>query len=49
MPPRRKLHFASNLTGSDPPQLWTFYLQLMEIEQAFKELKDDLEIRPIYH
>ena len=39
----------SNLTGSHPAQLWTFYLQLVEIEQAFKELKDDLAIRPIYH
>ena len=26
-----------------------FYLQLVEIEQAFKELKGDLAIRPIYH
>ncbi|MDA8048420.1 MAG: hypothetical protein M0002_00120 [Rhodospirillales bacterium] len=32
----------SNLTGSDPAQLWAFYLQLIEVEQAFKELKDDL-------
>jgi hypothetical protein len=39
----------SNLTGSDPAQLWAFYLQLIEVEQAFKELKDDLAIRPIYH
>ena len=39
----------SNLTGKDAAQLWTLYLQLVEIEQAFKELKDDLAIRPIYH
>jgi hypothetical protein len=39
----------SNLTGGDPAQLWSFYLQLTEVEQAFKELKDDLAIRPIYH
>lgn len=39
----------SNLTGRDPAQLWTFYLQLVEVEQAFKELKDDLAIRPVYH
>src|ERR1019366_7549002 len=25
------------------------YLQLVEVEQAFKELKNDLSIRPIYH
>jgi transposase len=39
----------SNLTGGDPAQLWACYLQLTEVEQAFKELKDDLAIRPIYH
>jgi len=39
----------SNVTGGDPAQLWTFYLQLVEVEQAFKELKSDLAIRPIYH
>jgi hypothetical protein len=39
----------SNLTGGDPAQLWAFYLQLTEVEQAFKELKNDLAIRPIYH
>jgi len=38
-----------NLTDADPAKLWTFYLQLVEIEQAFKELKGDLAIRPIYH
>ena len=30
-------------------QLWQFYIQLTEVEQAFKELKGDLAIRPIYH
>ena len=35
--------------GGDPAQLWAFYLQLAEVEQAFKELKGDLAIRPIYH
>jgi len=39
----------SNLTNRDPAKLWAFYLQLVEIEQAFKELKGDLAIRPIYH
>jgi transposase len=39
----------TNLTGHDPTQLWTFYTQLTEVEQAFKELKHDLSIRPIYH
>jgi transposase len=39
----------SNLTQSDPAALWEYYIQLTEIEQAFKELKSDLAIRPIYH
>ena len=39
----------SNLIQSDPATLWEYYIQLTEIEQAFKELKSDLAIRPIYH
>jgi transposase len=39
----------SNPTQSDPARLWQYYIQLTEIEQAFKELKGDLAIRPIYH
>ena len=39
----------SNLRGESPAKLWQFYIQLTEVEQAFKELKGDLAIRPIYH
>jgi len=39
----------TNLSGNDPGELWQYYLQLTEIEQAFKELKGDLSIRPIHH
>jgi transposase len=39
----------SNLTGQDPRKLWANYIQLTEIEQAFKEIKGDLAIRPVYH
>ena len=39
----------TNLSGKDPAQLWQFYIQLVEIEAAFKTLKDDLDLRPIYH
>ena len=39
----------SNLVGEEPAELWRYYIQLTEIEQAFKELKSDLAIRPIYH
>jgi len=39
----------TNLSGQDPAQLWQFYIQLVEVEAAFKALKDDLGLRPIYH
>jgi len=39
----------TNLHGRDPAELWRFYTQLVEIEAAFKNLKDDLGLRPIYH
>jgi len=39
----------SNLTGDDPALLWKYYIQLTEVEQAFKELKGDLSVRPVYH
>jgi len=39
----------SNLSGDAPGQLWEKYLLLTQIEQAFKELKGDLAIRPVYH
>lgn len=39
----------TNLCGRDPEDLWQFYLQLTEVEAAFKNLKDDLQLRPIYH
>jgi Transposase DDE domain len=39
----------SNLTGRDPAELWRFYIQLVEVEAAFKNLKDDLQLRPVFH
>lgn len=39
----------SNLTETDPARLWEYYLQLVEVEAAFKDLKGDLAIRPIFH
>ena len=39
----------TNLTGKDPAELWRFYIQLVEIEAAFKTMKDDLQLRPIHH
>jgi transposase len=39
----------SNLVQTDPAQLWEFYLQLVEVEAAFKNIKSELAVRPIYH
>ena len=39
----------TNLCGREPAELWQFYIQLVEIEAAFKNLKDDLALRPIFH
>jgi transposase len=39
----------TNLKESDPAKVWQFYLQLVEVEEAFKNLKGDLAIRPIFH
>jgi transposase len=48
---RRDGHYLlrSNLTGADPAVLWTRYVQLTQIESAFRSLKSELGIRPIYH
>ncbi len=39
----------TNMRGRDPAELWRFYIQLVEVEAAFKNLKDDLQLRSIYH
>ncbi len=39
----------TNLTESDPAKLWSLYLQLVNVEEAFKNLKGDLAVRPIFH
>jgi hypothetical protein len=39
----------SNICGKEPAEIWQFYIQLVEIEAAFKNLKDDLLLRPIHH
>jgi hypothetical protein len=56
---RRKLRIArrregryllrTNLTNQDPAVLWQYYVQLVAVEEAFKNLKGDLAIRPIFH
>lgn len=39
----------SNLCAEDPAVLWKYYMLLVEVEEAFKTLKMDLSVRPIYH
>ncbi len=39
----------TNLAADDPAELWSYYLKLVVIEEAFKNLKGDLAIRPIFH
>lgn len=39
----------TNLPAADPQQLWTSYIQLTEAEAAFRALKSELHVRPIFH
>lgn len=44
-----KYLLRSNLTSNDPTVLWKLYIQLTEIEHAFRDLKGELYLRPIHH
>jgi hypothetical protein len=48
---RRDGHYLlrSNLAGEDPAVLWDRYVQLTQVEAAFKTMKSELGLRPIYH
>ena len=39
----------TNLVGRNPAETWEFYTQLAHVEEAFKNLKGDLALRPIHH
>jgi hypothetical protein len=39
----------TNLTDDDPAKLWEYYVQLVAVEEAFRNLKGDLAIRPVFH
>jgi transposase len=39
----------TNWTQTDPKTLWNTYVQLTEVEDAFRTAKHDLGMRPIYH
>ncbi len=39
----------TNLQGESAEELWTKYIQLTEAESAFRALKSELSIRPLFH
>ena len=39
----------TNMTGRDPDEIWRYYMQLVTVEEAFRTLKNDLKLRPIFH
>lgn len=39
----------TNLSGKSPEELWRTYIQLTDVEEAFKTEKTELAIRPIWH
>lgn len=39
----------TNCTEHDPKKLWHWYIQLTEVEDAFRTGKGDLGLRPVYH
>jgi transposase len=39
----------TNMAGRDPGQIWQYYMQLVAVEEAFRTLKGDLGLRPIFH
>jgi len=39
----------TNLTDYDPDVLWRYYMQLVFVEEAFRTLKGDLGLRPVFH
>lgn len=39
----------TNLADYDPDVLWRYYMQLVFVEEAFRTLKGDLGLRPVFH
>jgi len=39
----------TNLTETNPDVIWQRYVLLTQVEAAFKSLKSDLAVRPVYH
>ena len=39
----------TNLNDRTPTELWKTYIQLVDVEEAFRTVKTELNLRPIYH
>ena len=39
----------TNCLESDPAKVWRWYMQLTQVEDAFRISKSDLSLRPVYH
>lgn len=39
----------TNTTHLHPNEIWEYYIRLTEIENVFRTLKHDLDIRPVFH
>lgn len=39
----------TNMTAEDPALIWQCYMQLCHVEEAFRTLKGDLGLRPVFH
>jgi transposase len=50
---KKKLHgkyfLQTNLDETDEKNIWQFYNVIRTVEETFKTLKTDLDIRPVYH
>lgn len=46
-----RTNLPAEAQGGEPEgaKVWKYYIQLVEIEEAFKNLKSDLKIRPVHH
>jgi hypothetical protein len=44
-----KYLLRTNLTADDPALIWRCYMQLCHVEEAFRTLKGDLGLRPVFH
>lgn len=44
-----RYRLRTNLSADDPELIWRCYMQLCHVEEAFRTLKGDLGLRPIFH